>query len=196
VSPEQIAEAKAMYESGMTLKAIAAHFGVSRHFVTARLVEAGVGIRNRSMTTQEHQSRIAVFGGELLTCFVILLRFTPRGDVRFLLSFDGGGMRRIAIIMLAAVLGLGVGMSTASADTVSSSGTKSCGGSTPYGDARGSIIGSWTNKPPGNSAVFSGTVSGTSSKVISKVASIQGGGAWRITSSSILGGTSAFCQPS
>ncbi len=46
--PEQVEEARRLYESGMTLKAVGAAVGVSRNHVRAHLVDAGVPLRART----------------------------------------------------------------------------------------------------------------------------------------------------
>lgn len=48
MTPEQVEEARRLYESGMTLKAVGQAIGVSRNHVRAHLVDVGVSLRVRT----------------------------------------------------------------------------------------------------------------------------------------------------
>jgi DNA-binding transcriptional regulator LsrR (DeoR family) len=50
MTPEQVAEARCLYERGMTLRAVGKAVGISRNHVRANLVAAGVQLRIRTLS--------------------------------------------------------------------------------------------------------------------------------------------------
>ncbi len=79
LSPEDLKDATARYRSGKTLKEIAAHYGMSRHFLTDQLRAAGVEIRNHSMSEDDLRQAIYRYGaGESLATIGAKLGFSAK----------------------------------------------------------------------------------------------------------------------
>lgn len=98
---------------------------------------------------------------------------------------------RLLAVAGATVLIVGLNAGTASAVTLTSTGVKGCPGK--LGRASAEVWGKWSNRPPGGTITYTGDLGYHSGQVIQKIANVNGGGSWKMTSTDTMGSVNASC---